>query len=407
MASILENPILKNNWLPLAVTLAIQALVAWALLTLPVMAPVVGQALGVSSTYVGLYVAVVYAGAMLSSLAAGTAVAHFGAIRVSQAGLLLCALGLALCAVSSLPVIALGALIIGLGYGPVTPASSHLLARTTTPGNMSLVFSLKQTGVPLGGVLAGAIVPGLMLLTSWQAALLLVALCCVLCAALAQPLRHALDADRDASRPLRLGSLAHPIHLVLSHRALSTLAICSFFFSATQLSLVTYLVTYLYDSLAYGLVAAGFALAVSQTAGMGGRVFWGYVADRFLGARRMLAALGALMALCCVATALLNPAMPTLLVWGILALFGASAIGWNGVYLAEVARQAPKGQASVATGGTLAFTFLGVVLGPPLFGALSGLFGSYRAGYAALALPTLACCVLLIRKKNSMTRATD
>jgi MFS family permease len=397
----------KNNWLPLAVTLAIQALVAWALLTLPVMAPVVAQALSVSPTYVGLYVALAYAGAMFSSLAAGTAVAHFGAIRVSQAGLLLSALGLALCAISSLPVIALGALIIGLGYGPVTPASSHLLARTSTPGTMSLVFSLKQTGVPLGGVLAGAIVPSLMLLTSWQTALLLVALFCVLCAALAQPLRSAMDADRDASRPLRLGSLAQPIRLVLSHRALSTLATCSFFFSTTQLSLVTYLVTYLYDSLAYGLVAAGFALSLTQGAGMGGRVFWGYVADRYLGARRMLAALGAMMALCCVATALLSPAMPTLLVWGILALFGASAIGWNGVYLAEVARQAPPGQASVATGGTLAVTFLGVVLGPPLFGALSGLFGSYRAGYAALAIPTLACCVLLIRNKNSMTQTTD
>lgn len=395
---------MKNNWLPLAVTLAIQAMVAMALLTLPVMAPVVGQALEVSSAYVGLYVAVVYAGAMLASLAAGAAVARYGAIRVSQAGLLLCALGLALCAVSSVPVIALGALLIGLGYGPVTPASSHLLARTTTPGNMSLVFSLKQTGVPLGGVLAGVIVPGLMLLTNWQAALLLVALLCVLCAALAQPLRQAMDSDRDPQRSLLLGNLAQPIRLVMGQPALATLAVCSFFFSATQLSLVTYLVTYLYDSLAYGLVAAGFALSVSQTAGIAGRVFWGYVADRFLGARHMLVALGALMALCGVATALLNPAMPTLLVWGILALFGASAIGWNGVYLAEVARQAPKGQASMATGGTLAFTFFGVVLGPPLFGALSGLFDSYRAGYAALALPTLACCVLLIRKKNAMTR---
>jgi len=396
----------KSTWLPLAVTLAIQSLVAWALLTLPVMAPVVAQAVAVSPTYVGLYVAVVYAGAMLASLASGAAVAHFGAIRVSQGGLVLCAIGLALCAVPSLPLIALGALLIGAGYGPITPASSHLLALTTTPANMSLVFSLKQTGVPLGGVLAGAIVPGLMLLTNWQAALLLVALACLLCAALAQPLRHELDADRDASRPLHLGNLAQPIRLVLAHRALTTLAVCSFFFSAAQLSLVTYLVTYLYDSLAYGLVAAGMALSVSQGAGMGGRVFWGYVADRYLGARRMLALLGALMALSSLATAWLSPALPVPLVWIILAVFGASAIGWNGVYLAEVARQAPKGQASLATGGTLAFTFLGVVLGPPLFGAFSGLFGSYRAGYALLAVPTLACCVLLIRQKQSLTPRT-
>jgi MFS family permease len=64
--------------------------------------------------------------------------------------------------------------------------------------------------------------------------------------------------------------------------------------------------------------------------------------------------------------------------------FGASAIGWNGVYLAEVARRAPEGMASMATGGTLAFTFLGVVIGPPIFGALSTWFGTYRAGFMGL-----------------------
>lgn len=398
---------MKNTWTALTLTLAIQSMVAMALLTLPVMAPVVGAAVGVSATYVGLYVAVAYMGAMLASLASGTAVAHYGAIRVSQIGLLLCALGLALCAVPALPAIALGALVVGIGYGPATPASSHLLARSTTPATMALVFSLKQTGVPLGGVLAGAIVPGLMLLTSWQAALLWVALACVAVALASQPLRRDLDADRNPHQPLRLSQLGHPIRLVLRHRGLTLLAACSFFFSIAQLSLVTYLVSYLYESLAYGLVAAGFALSVTQAAGVTARVFWGWVADRFFGARRVLAGLGALMAACGVATALLGPALPVPLVWLVLALFGASAIGWNGVYLAEVARQAPQGQASVATGGTLTFTFLGVVLGPPLFGAVSGLFGSYRAGYAALALPALACCVLLLRSGQVLSSSAS
>ena len=54
------------------------------------------------------------------------------------------------------------------------------------------------------------------------------------------------------------------------------------------------------------------------------------------------------------------------------------------MYLAEVARRAPEGMASMATGGTLAFTFLGVVIGPPIFGALSTWFGTYRAGFMGL-----------------------
>ena len=230
-------------WLALLVTTAIQSLVSMAVLTLPVMAPAVAQALGTSATYTGLYVALVYVGAIFASLAAGNAVARFGAIRVSQGGLVLCAAGLALSALPSMAAIAVGALLIGLGYGPITPASSHLLVRTTPARRMSVVFSIKQTGVPLGGVLAGAIVPGVMLWVGWQAALLVVAAANLVCAALAQPLRADLDADRDPGRRLALGNLAGPLRLVLSHPALRMLAGCSFAFSITQLSFTAYLVT--------------------------------------------------------------------------------------------------------------------------------------------------------------------
>ena len=389
-----------SNWAPLAVTLAIQAMVSMAALTMPVMAPVAAPAMGVSPTYTGLYLAIVYLGAVLASLAAGSVVKRFGAIRASQFGLLLCAAGLALCAVPSLPVVAAGAFLIGLGYGPITPASSHLLALTTPAHRMSLVFSIKQTGVPVGGMLAGALVPGAMLLIGWQGALLAVAAANVLCAVVSQPLRHELDADRQPDQPVKLGNLLQPLRLVFSHRALAMLALCSFVFSTVQQSLTGYLVTYLHESLAYGLVAAGLALSVSQIGGIAGRIAWGYVSDRWMSARPTLAMLAAIMAVGGIATALLTTAMPAVLVLAVLAVFGASGIGWNGVYLAEVARQAPPGMASVATGGTLAVTFFGVVLGPPVFGAISGMWGSYRAGFAALAVPTLICCFALLRARR-------
>ena len=387
------------NWSPLLTTLSIQALVSMAVLTPPVMAPVLAQALGVSAAYLGLYIAIVYAGAMLASLAAGAAVTRFGAIRVSQAGLLLCAAGLLLCTIPSVGTFALGGFLIGLGYGPITPASSWLLALTTPAHRMSLVFSVKQTGVPLGGMLAGALVPSVMLVAGWQGALAVVAAANVVCALLSQPLRNALDADREPGRPLRLGNLAQPIRMVLSQRSLATLAACSFVFSTAQLVLTGYLVTYLSQVLAYGLVAAGLALSVAQIGGVGGRILWGYISDGWLGAHRTLAALAFVTATSSLATSLLHQSMPTLLVFAILFVFGASATGWNGVYLAEVARRAPPGMAGIATGGSLAITFLGVVLGPPVFGALSGAFGSYRVGYAALAIPVAVCGFVLFRSR--------
>ena len=119
-----------------------------ALLTLPVVAPAVAKTLDIPTTYLGAYVALVYFAAMIASLLGGGAVKRWGAIRLSQAGLITSGVGLCLCAVPHPAVIALGALCIGAGYGPITPASSHLLIKTTPPSQLSLVFSIKQTGVP-------------------------------------------------------------------------------------------------------------------------------------------------------------------------------------------------------------------------------------------------------------------
>ena len=371
----------QGSWLPLAATLAIQSMVAMALITLPVMAPQVAAALSVSPALLGVYVSATYVGATVASLMGGVAVTRWGAIRVSQWGLTTTAFGLVLCATGWLPVMLPAALLVGLGYGPITPASSHLLARNTAPHRMSLVFSIKQTGVPAGFMLGGAIVPSLMLMTGWQASLVIVAVVCVLCAAVSQPLQAGFDADRNPGQTVRLSSLMQPIRLV---------------FCIVQMSLTTYLVTFLHTDMAYGLVAAGLVLSFSQMGGVTGRIVWGYAADRWLGAFRTLVMLAGLMAVCALATALFTPQVPRAVVIAVLVVFGASAIGWNGVYLAEVARLAPPGQASLATGGTLAFTFMGGMIGPSVFGGLSSLFGAYRAGYLALMAIAMTSGALLL-----------
>ena len=393
-------PAVSGTWRVLAITLAIQSLVAMGVLVVPAMGPAVAQALGVSPTLIGAYIGIVYLGAMVASLVSAPLVLRYGALRTSQVALVACACGLAVPAVwPTLGGAVLGAVLTGLGYGPVTPASSHLLARTTPAHRRSFVFSLKQTGVPLGGVMAGAIVPLLALAAGPRPALLAVAVACVACAALAQPFRAALDTDRDPTQPLRMGNMASGVRLVASQPDLTRLAALSFVFSIVQMSLSAYLVTYLNTALGYSLVAAGAALSAAQAGGVVGRVLWGYVADRWLGPDRTLALLALAMAACAAATAALQAGVPQALILVLLVAFGACAIGWNGVYLAEVARRAPPGMAGVATGGTLALTFFGVVLGPMVFGALSGAVGSYRAGFIALAPPALLCAWVLLRPR--------
>jgi predicted MFS family arabinose efflux permease len=263
------------------------------------------------------------------------------------------------------------------------------------------VFSIKQTGVPLGGMIAGALVPSLDIAIGWQLTFVSSGVACVLCAWAVQPLRAGLDDDRDPTvKPSMLTSVVQPLRLIFEHPSLRALSMTSFLFAVCQMSLMAYLVTFLFEDLGWSLVAAGVALTVAQAGGVIGRILWGYVADRWLSPTMMLIVIALMLTFGAVGTALLRPDSSPWILFPVLVIFGASAIGWNGVFLAEIARLAPAGQASVATGGTLCITFLGVVLGPPLFGVLAGILKSYGTSYGVLGLFGLIITVLLVRMRN-------
>ena len=380
---------MKNTLAPLLITVAIQVMAALSMLTVPVLAPTAATDIGVSATYVGLFVGIVYLGAMISSLVGGTLVLRFGAIRVSQACLLLCAVGLGTAMLASPAAMAAAALLIGCGYGPITPASSHILAKSTPRHLMGLVFSIKQTGVPLGGAMAGVLVPPLVLATDWRSALAVMSLACLAVAALAQPVRSALDADRVPGQRLGLLSVVAPLKLVLGTASIRALAFSSMFYAAMQMCLMGYLVTYLVSDLGLPMVQAGLTLAVAQGGGIVGRILWGTVADRWVAPRRMFGLLGLMMSAGAVSAALFSAAWPTPLLLLACALFGSAAIGWNGVQLAQVAQLAPSGKAGLATGGTLFISFFGVVAGPPLFGTIVGSGLGYPVAYLVMAIPPL------------------
>lgn len=355
----------------------------------PVMAPAAAPALGVSPAAIGYFVTFAYLGAAFGTMTGGGWVGRFGPIRVSQAGLVICGLGLAVAASGILPAVLLGALLIGLGYGPGTPASSAILARAAPPGMLALTFSIKQTGVPLGTAIAGALVPALVLAFGWQYAALAVGIACMLFAAVIAPLRSRYDAGRSRKAPVSLASAFAPVRLVLRHRALAELSITSIFYGGVQTTLVAYLVSFLYESFELPLVLAGMVMAASQIASVAGRILWGAVADRARARRTTLGMLGiatGLTAFCALAA---TPAWPLWALFAFAIALGVTAVGWNGVFLAEVARLAPPGQVSAATGGSAFFTFLGVVITPPLFHLTLELTSSYGVTYAIFGLPVL------------------
>ncbi|MFN4090049.1 MAG: MFS transporter, partial [Alphaproteobacteria bacterium] len=157
-------------FVPVFAMLAVQAFGSMANLTLAVMAPAAAPAFGLDASWIGVYSGIMYIGAVASTLVSGGFVSRWGPIRVSQVSLLASGFGLALMPIGSAWVLIPSALLVGLGYGPMTPASSHILARKAPPQHMSLIFSIKQTGVPAGYALAGSLLPVIVVTWDWQTA---------------------------------------------------------------------------------------------------------------------------------------------------------------------------------------------------------------------------------------------
>jgi MFS family permease len=383
----------RRALLALAATTAIQIYVSLAATATAVLAPEIAQAFAIAPKWIGVFVGLVYAGAMFASLGCAGFIERFGAIRISQFGVLLSALGalmIALAPSHALVVLIAAALLIGVGYGPITPASSHVLIRTAEPHRLALTFSIKQTGVPAGAALAGAVLPALALFVGWRIALLITAFVGVAVAVIAQPTRAMLDEEVNAphrsGRAFSLATVLDPLRIVLASRTLAELAIVSFIYAGTQVCLTSFIVVYLTESLEWSLVGAGFALTAATVGGVVGRIGWGFVADRVAPPRRVLGVIGIIAATCGVVITTATTAWSTAAVIIVAVIFGATAIGWNGVQLAEVAHHAPKGQAGAVTGASGFITFSGVVAGPPVFALLAASTGSYRVGFGVFAV---------------------
>ena len=377
-----------------AETLAVQGLGTLAVVILPAVAPTVARDLGVPTSAIGYQVAIEYLAAVLASLLAGAAVATFGPCRTGQISMLLTAGGCVVASISLLPAVVAGSVFIGSGYGLINPASSELLIRHGPPNRRNFIFSLKQTGVPLGGVAAGLLGPRVALTLGWSAALWMTAAACLLLAALSQRGRAELDRDRAGSRKVVLEAF-RALGMVIRTPALRALALSSFCFSLVQLCTVTFLVALLVEDLRFDLVSAGMVLASVQVAGAVGRILWGLVADAVRDGLGVLLGLGLLMAAASAAIAEFAAGGPRALTVSIFALLGLSAASWNGLYLSEVARQSPAREVGATTGAAMFFTFTGVVFGPALFSAVHGAVGSYVRSYGLLVGVALAGAMMV------------
>ena len=353
-------------------------------------APFVRESFDLTTVEIGMFTALVFFGAMIASVPAGRMTDRLGApvmLAGAQAGV---AGGVAIAMIAPTQLTFLAGIgIAGLAYGGVNPPTNVLVNDAVPRRHRALFLSLKQTGVPIGALLASLALPSIAEAVGWRLSLLLPITVLLAASALTLTLIRR-EAERLAAAEDSLWD--GPEEDVAPAPALGPMGLYGFIMAGVQLSFIGYLTIYLVDEQSFRPTTAGLALAVALAAGVIGRIAWGAASDRYFTSHATslsLAALGSAGGLLALLLAGGGPAL-----WVSVAVIGFCGIGWNGVYLALVADRATLKTLGRATGSALLFLYAGVVVLPPLFGFLFELIDSWPGTW--LTAVGLTVCAMLV-----------
>lgn len=374
-----------------------QALATMALYSVPAVAPAMARDLGVAGELSGAFVACAYGFGIFSALASPGFVHRFGAVRAIQVVLACTVMMLLASAMGSVLSLFIATMLLGIGYGAAAPASTHLLAPRTPRLVFNMVMSVRQIGVPLGGVLAALILPPVVVRWGWQVGLLaevpLVLAMIVLC----EGVRRRWDTGPVSSAPILGRAMLIPFRLLREDRRIRNLSVASFIYSGMSLCFVAFTTVHLTRNAGFNLVDAARMLAIYQIAGTVTRPIWGWVADRFLSPTGTLVLHGFGMALAAVIAGQIGPGWPSVAVLALAIFAGITAGAYTGVAYAEFAHLGGA-RRTEATGLGTALMFAGVLVLPPVFAALVALSGGYAVPFTTMALCCAAAATFLCRR---------
>jgi predicted MFS family arabinose efflux permease len=369
-------------WQLLAAALLVQTGISIGDQGLPALTGFIKTDAGLSAASAGLFVSSFVFGRCLASYPAGIAADRLGERRVLATGGVLCGLLVVLAAATPIPLILAVLVVAGLASAVATPAGGRLILTSFPRTHQGLALGLRQSGVPIGGLIAAAILPWVAHATGWRWALALAGLIAIACVIPLVLSKHDPEPQEDPAAELTVeGSFS-----VRGNRNIRLLTVWGSMLVSGQYAVLTFLGLDLHQRMGLGLAEASAFVAIAQAGGIAGRIGWGALSDRLLsrGRKPLLLALTA-AGLTAVGLFYALPAStPAGLTAVAVALVGVGVIGFQGLMIAMIADAAGPANMGAATGWSVTFVQVTVVAAAPLYGLAADWSGSYHTIFAVL-----------------------
>jgi len=385
----------RYRWIALALAFSSQVSNGLSSQAVAPLAPLFQPELGLTKAEVGFFSSAAYAGAWGLLLVSGSLTDRFGARTMMSLGQVVAGLFMfAMATVGGFFQAMVVMLAVGIGRAMAAPSLTKTIMDFFPPSSRATAMGAKQAAVPLAGIMTASTLPSIALIAGWRWAVAAAGFW-ILASGLATAILYPSRGRREASAQRKVSALA-ALGSALRNRGLWSISVISVLFVTVQLATTSYLALYFEEIVLVPMVpdedtrivAAGGYLAICQAGGVVGRVVWGAVSDRLFHGRRLpvLAIVGVLGALASWTTGSLASGYPIWVLTAVALALGASSIAWNGLYQALIVETTGRKYAGTGVGLSMTMTQIGTVGGPPLFGYIVDVTGSYRTAWTFLAM---------------------
>lgn len=293
-------------------------------------------------------------------------------------------------------------LLIGMFYSVSQPGGSKVILKWFRKENRGLAMGIRQAGIPIGGALAGVLIPFLTVQYNMTYAINSIACICIIGGLLFFMFYKEPYVQEEARKGHIKISFWMELKVVICKKELYPIYITGICMISLQMVLVGHFMKFLAGEQSITSIVAGTVFSVMFFSGMIGRIALATISDvLYKGNRRipLFIAVCASIGLILLLAMNMHTIMSGVL-YSVSALLGFFSIGWFSLFIAEVAELASEESVGITVSVALTLNQIAIIVAPVLFGYIVDEKGYAYAWLCIVVLLSISAVSLYRKNKK-------
>lgn len=293
-------------------------------------------------------------------------------------------------------------LLIGMFYSVSQPGGSKVILKWFPKENRGLAMGIRQAGIPIGGALAGVLIPFLTVQYNMTYAINSIACICKIGGVLFFVFYKEPYVQEEARKGHNKISFWMELKVVICKKELYPIYITGICMISLQMVLVGHFMKFLAGEQSITSIVAGTVFSVMFFSGMIGRIALAAISDVFYkGNRRIPLFIAVCASIGLILLLVMNiHTITSGVLYSISALLGFFSIGWFSLFIAEVAELASEESVGITVSVALTLNQIAIIVAPVLFGYIVDEEGYMYAWLCIVLLLSISAVSLYSKNKK-------